>query len=183
MRNQEVSQRYAKALYSEALEKGRVETVLNEIRNINEAISKEEDVKFFFCSPVVKAEEQVKVLQALFQKKTATEEVQGVMILLVKKRRMKFLPQIVSAYQAVVDNSQGVARGQVYSATTLFAEDRLRLETTISRYTGKKAVLEYHEDKSLLGGMVAQVGSFTFDDSLETQLRIMKESLKQRRAH
>jgi F-type H+-transporting ATPase subunit delta len=83
----------------------------------------------------------------------------------------------------VVDESRDVARGDVVSASTLFPDERQKLEATISRYTGKKAVLEYHEDKKLLGGLVARVGSYTFDDSLDTQLRMMNDALTKRRAH
>jgi F-type H+-transporting ATPase subunit delta len=52
----------------------------------------------------------------------------------------------------------------------------------VAQVTGKKVILEYKEDASLLGGLIAEVGSLTFDDSLETQLRTMNEELK-RRAH
>jgi uncharacterized protein YbcI len=54
------------------------------------------------------------------------------------------------------------------------------IKEKLEKLTGKKVVLEYHEDKSLIGGLVAQVGSFSFDDSLETQLRLMREDLKRK---
>jgi F-type H+-transporting ATPase subunit delta len=183
MKQEQAAQRYAKALYSIATENKQSEAVLNEIREINAAIFKDGDTKLFFTGPVVKAEERKKVLQALFEKKKITEEVRGLLLLLAEKQRFALLPKIVADFQSEVDASQGVARGSVQSATTLFPEDRQKLENTISRYTGKKAVLEYHEDKKLLGGLVAQVGSFTFDDSLESQLRLMREALNKRRAH
>jgi F-type H+-transporting ATPase subunit delta len=61
-------------------------------------------------------------------------------------------------------------------------EQRQLLETRISKVTGKKVILEYKTDESLLGGLVAEVGSLTFDDSLDTQLKLLNEELK-RRAH
>ena len=100
------------------------------------------------------------------------------MFLLAEKRRFGLLEGIVNAFQTVVDGSRGIERGDVHSAATLFPEERTKLESTISRYTDKKAVLEYHENKNLLGGLVAQVGSYTFDDSLETQLRLIKDAFK-----
>jgi F-type H+-transporting ATPase subunit delta len=180
MKHEQAAQRYAKALYEIATENKQSESVLNQIREINSAIFKEEDTKLFFTGPVVKAEERKKVLQALFDKKKVAEEVRGLLMLLAEKQRFSLLPQIVHDFQSEVDASLGVARGGVESATTLFPEDRQRLENTISRYTGKKAVLEYHENKNLLGGLVARVGSFTFDDSLDSQLRLMREALNKR---
>lgn len=183
MRVQEAAQRYAKALFVISTENKSVEATLHELRELNSAIQKDQDLKSFFSIPTIKSIEQKKVFENAFAQKKLRDEIRGLIFLLVEKRRMSLLPQISSAFQAVVDASKGVDRGVVRSASTLFPEDRARIETIISRYTRKKAVLEYQEDRALLGGLVAQVGSYTLDDSLETQLRLMKEALKKGRAN
>lgn len=183
MKSREAAQRYAQALFSLATEHKRAEEILNEVREMNDAINGDPDLKDFFSAPVVKAEEQKQALQGLFAKKKMTEEVRSILMLLAEKRRLPLFSQIASELQHAVDASKGVARGHVRSAATLSLDDRKKLEMTISRHTGQKAVLEYNEDKSLLGGLVAQVGSFTFDDSLETQLRLLRDGLKRRRAN
>ncbi len=183
MRSQEASQRYARALYNIAAETKQVELVLNEVREFNLSLTKETDTGAFFTGPSSSSENQKKVLTSLFEKKKFSDAVRGFLMLLAEKRRFSLLPGIVSSLEAAVDASSGISRGNVDSATTLFPDERQKLEATISRYTGKKAVLEYREDKNLLGGLVAQVGSFRFDDSLETQLRLMKDALKNRRAN
>jgi F-type H+-transporting ATPase subunit delta len=183
MKGHEVAHRYAKALYTLSVESEKLDVVLNELREFSSAVQKDADLKYFFTAPVVKAEEQKTVLVKLFEKKAFADEVKSLLSLLAEKRRLNLLPQISEALQSVVDASRGVTRGQVSSATTLFPEERQKLEATISKYTGKKAVLEYHEDRTLLGGLVARVGSYTFDDSLETQLRTMNDALTKRRSH
>src|ERR1700683_2515482 len=173
MKSQEAAQRYAKALYAISTEKNKLEGTLNELREISSAIEKDTDLHYFFTAPVVKGDDQRAALEKFFEKTSVSDEVKSLLILLTEKRRFSLLTGIAAAFQAVVDGARDVARGQVVSAATLFPEERIKLEATISRYTGKKAVLEYHEDRKLLGGLVARVGSFTFDDSLETQLRMM----------
>jgi len=183
MRSQEASQRYARALYNLSIERGNIDAVLNEIREFNKTLAADVEIDGFFNRPVVKSDDQKEALEKFFEKQKFSEEVRGLLMLLAQKRRFGLLPGITHAFQAVVDSSRSVARGDVFSATILFPEERQKLEATISRYTQQKAVLEYHEDKSLLGGLVAKVGSYTFDDSLETQLRLMKEALTKRRAN
>jgi len=183
MRTQEAAQRYAKAFYTLATEKNKLDTALNELREFSCAVRKDPGLKYFFSSPIITAEDQRAALDKFFEKKPLSEETRSLLHLLAEKRRMNLLSAIAAAFQSVVDESRGVARGQVVSASTLSPEERQKLEVTISRHTNKKAVLEYHEDKSLLGGLVARVGSFTFDDSLDTQLRVMKEVLTKRRSH
>jgi F-type H+-transporting ATPase subunit delta len=183
MRSTEAASRYAKALYELARDAKRIDPVLNELREFATAMQKDKQLHGFLTGPLVSSQEHAKALETLFGKKQFSEETKGLLTLLARKRRFELLADIATSFQSIVDEALGVARGQVYSATTLFPEDRQRLEITISKYTAKKAVLEYHEDKSLLGGLVAKVGSYTFDDSLETQLRLMKEDLKKRRSH
>jgi F-type H+-transporting ATPase subunit delta len=181
--NQVAAQRYARALFEIAKKTDQVETVLNEIRELNQAIQKDPSNRDFFSMPVTKCEDQKKVLDKVLSEKKFSEATKNLTLLLSEKRRMKLLPQIASCFQAAVDASQNIDRGIVRSAATLFPDDRQNLEKIISRYTGRKAVLEYQDDKQLLGGLVAKVGSFTFDDSLETQLRLMKEELRKRRSN
>ena len=60
--------------------------------------------------------------------------------------------------------------------------DRKRIEETVSAVTKKKVILNFTVDPKLLGGMTAQVGGWTFDDSLETHLTRLSEDLN-RRSH
>ena len=183
MRNTEAAQRYAKALFQLATEKDRVDDVLNELRAFASSVKKNEVLESFFVGPAVTSSIQKDALKKFFEAKPFSPEVQGLLLLLAEKRRFPLLEEIAESFQSVVDKARGMSRGSVSSATTLVPEERTKLEATISRYTGQKAVLEYHEDKSLLGGLVAKVGSYTFDDTLETQLRLMKDALKKRRAN
>ena len=183
MKSQEASQRYAKALYRLATESKKLDETLNQLREFATAVEKDQQLSYFFTAPVVNADDQKEALRKFFEKKQFTEEMKSLLLLLAEKKRLGLLSDIALAFQAVVDESRGVARGQVVSAATLFPEERQKLEATISKYTGKKAVLEYHENRDLLGGLVAKVGSYTFDDSLDTQLRTMNDALTKRRAH
>src|SRR5206468_1679311 len=130
------AQRYARALYSIVKEKNAVAGALNEIREFNAALQKDKELKLFFEGPATKSSETEATLTALFAKKTFSEDVKGLLFLLAAKRRFELLNDIVQSFQTAVDESQGVARGHVHSATTLFPEERQSLEQTISKYTG-----------------------------------------------
>jgi F-type H+-transporting ATPase subunit delta len=87
---------------------------------------------------------------------------------------------MVSAFETISDEDHGVTRGNVRSAATLSPESRQQIEDTVTKVTKKKVILNFTEDPKLLGGMVAQVGGWTFDDSLETHLTRMSEDLNRR---
>ena len=51
------------------------------------------------------------------------------------------------------------------------------LETRLGGLTGKQVQLSVHVDPSLIGGVVARVGSTVYDGSIRTQLQKMKQRL------
>jgi F-type H+-transporting ATPase subunit delta len=65
----------------------------------------------------------------------------------------------------------------VRSATVLAPEERQRVEEFVGRATQKHVILTYKEDPTLLGGLVANVGSLTFDDSLSSHLKRINEQI------
>lgn len=100
--------------------------------------------------------------------------------LLARKQRLGIFNDVVTAYQALADEKHGVVRGTVRSTTVLAPDERKRIEQTVNRVTKKNSILTYKEDPLLLGGLVAEVGSYTFDDSLASHLRRMNEQLTRR---
>ena len=63
---------------------------------------------------------------------------------------------------------------------SLAPEERQRLEKTIEGVLNKKVILTYKVDPSVIGGLIASVRSFTFDDSIDSHLKRMNEELKRR---
>ncbi|MES2964311.1 MAG: ATP synthase F1 subunit delta, partial [Bdellovibrionota bacterium] len=100
--------------------------------------------------------------------------------LLARKDRLGVFGEIVHAFEAEADAANNVARGVVRSATVLGQDDRKRIEDQVERVLKKKVILSYKVDPSVIGGLVAQVGSYTFDDSISAHLKRMNEELKRR---
>lgn len=178
MKNQVVAERYARALYSLAAEQKIEEKVLNELRETSRGFEDSKEEFEHLISPTVSTEDRKKVVAALFNERSTSELFRSFIQLLVAKDRLGLFHEITTAYQQQSDQQHGVTRGIVRSPAPLKPEERTRLEEIVSTVTKKKAILEYKQSPELIGGMLAQVGSYTFDDSLDTQLRLMYENLK-----
>jgi F-type H+-transporting ATPase subunit delta len=169
--------RYARALYTLAAEKNEQDTVFVQMRAISEAFSADQEVSRFLFSPVVRPTEKVQALEKLTAALALPETLKNFLLLLGKKNRLGVFKDIVTAYQLIADEAHGVTRGVVRSAVVLAPEERKRIETLVGRATKKQVILTYKEDPALLGGLVAEVGSFTFDDSLISHLKRINEQL------
>ncbi len=100
------------------------------------------------------------------------------MRLLVDRDRATELGQIARVYRDLGDELEGRARAQLRASAPLSPEQMKELEGALSRAVGKTVTVEASVDPLLLGGAVAQVGSFLFDGSIKGQLRELRRELK-----
>ena len=175
----EVSRRYAKAIFELTRGNGIQERVFNELRSLKQVYNNDLTVSEFLGSPMISPTSKLAVLQGALSGKI-TNEVLNLLKLLAEKNRLEVLPEIVDAYEEIADSVHGVTRGKVVSAAPLSTEERSKIEETVTRVTKKKVILNFEEDKNLMGGMVAQVGGWTFDDSLKAHLVRINEELNRR---
>ncbi len=174
----EVSRRYAKALYEISKDKGDPNNYFLFLRDIWELLQKNQEILDFLYSPLIQPHQKGQALEQAFAKSDSLpKEIGAFILLLAQKNRLKILPEVVRAFQELSDESNGVVRGHVRSASVLSPEDRLRIEKIVSEVTNKQAILNYKEDPQLIGGLIADVGSYVFDDSLSSHLSRLKEDL------
>lgn len=182
MSAQAVATRYSKALFGLAKENGTAEKVLADLRALAEVFSDNKDLMSWAKSPLIAVEKKLQTVKTVVSPLKMSAEVKNLAYLLAERGRIEILPQVEQAYTREMDQDNGVIRGVVRSAAVLTPEERAKIEDMVTKVTKKKVILNYKLDSTIIGGLVAQVGSYTFDDSLESHLKRLNEELK-RRAH
>jgi F-type H+-transporting ATPase subunit delta len=177
----EVSRRYARALYEHAKSGNNSDRVLSELRSLNQAVQSEPAILEFLNQPLISPDNKISALTKALSGKVSPE-VLSTLTLLAEKNRLGIFSELAQAFETIIDSDHGVTRGTVRSASALSPEARKKIEDKINQVTGKKVILTFTEDSKLLGGMVAQVGGWTFDDSLDSHLHRLNEELN-RRSH
>ena len=180
MKISELAQRYAKATFELAVDSRNQEKVILDLRALEQIFTKDPEVSIFLTNPTIKPTQRVEVLEKALQNKGLSKEALDLSMLLARKDRFGLFGEIVLAFEAQADAANNVCRGTVRSATALGPEDRQRIESTVEKVIKKKVIMTYKVDPNVIGGLVAQVGSYTFDDSISSHLRRMNEELKRR---
>jgi len=180
MKITEVARRYARALMALAKQKGQHLRAHQELEAVAQIFQKDPSIQQYFINPLVGPEQKKAVVQNTFQGKGLLEEVFNLLLLLAEKNRLNLFAEIVAAYEQQMDLEQNITRGAVRSAKALSEADKKDLESKIAKILNKKIILTYKEDPKLLGGVVAQAGGWTFDDSIETHLIKLNEELNRR---
>ncbi len=180
MKTREIAKRYAKALLALTKQKKIHEKALLELIAVKEAFASDASIQNYFENPSVLPDQKIAALKNALTGKNISEEVINTLLLLTEKSRLSCLDDLVQVFSELLDEEGGLTRGVVRSAKALSQEAKKELENKIQKILNKKIVLTYQEDTKLLGGIVAQVGGWTFDDSVEAHLNKLNEELNRR---
>ena len=94
------------------------------------------------------------------------------LLLLVDKRRIFFLDQILKQYLALLRQLNQTVLAEVTSAVALSPEQEEAIKQKVISITNARQVeLETRVDSELIGGVIIKVGSQVIDASLRGQLR------------
>jgi F-type H+-transporting ATPase subunit delta len=180
MKATQLATRYAKSIFEIAREGKHDEKVLDQLRALDHSFQKDSEVIEFLASPLVKLEDRERALQGAFKGANALPEVEQLLNILVRNGRIVIYSQVVEAFQKLIDDANGVVRGNVRSAGTLSPTERQQIEATVEKVLNKKVIMTYKVDPTVIGGLVAQAGSYTFDDSIKSHLQRLNDELKRR---
>jgi F-type H+-transporting ATPase subunit delta len=87
------------------------------------------------------------------------------------------LPDLLVSYRERMLDHQKVVRAEVVTATPL-ADDKMQaIQKTLASLTGRTVNVQPKVDPSIIGGMVAKVGSTVYDASVSRQLEKIKQLL------
>ena len=171
------ARRYARALYELARDGGGTDAVGRELVEVTAIVTGAAAVHDVLTRPWIKPEDRRGIAAAIAEKAGARKLVQDFLGLVAERGRADHLPEIVIAYQGLVDAEHGQARAQVRSAVALNDTEKQELSARLERALGKRILLEERVDATLLGGFIAQVGSLILDGSLDGQLARLRQRL------
>jgi len=101
-------------------ENGLIERFSQELKAINDLVAGNAELRAAFGNPAFTAEQKKQIMRDLIVRLQSTELVANFLLLLVDKKRVAFLSQIVETYEKLADLQSGVIRPVI---TTAFALD------------------------------------------------------------
>ena len=172
-----VDMTYATALFEAAGDAGIQEQISEEAHGILDVFQEEPDFHRFFCTPGIPADEKKEVLTNVLAGKISSELL-NFMCILVDKGRVRHFERMVRAYDTLLDQANGIASGEVFSAAPLSDDQIRKQEEQTGKLIGENVQLENHVDRSLIGGVCVQVAGKIFDASLKRKLEDMRSRMQ-----
>ena len=170
--------RYAKALL-DVLYPAKAEIGRDQLVTFSSLLSQQSEARLLLENPTVSAEKRKELLGKLSNALGLDTPIRNFLNLLVERNRLELLDEVVSTYEGLLDEKLGVVRARVTSAQELDAKQRDEVASRLKALTGKKVRMEVLVDPSLIGGLVAQVGSTIYDGSIRQRLQAFRNNLTQ----
>ena len=178
VKNLVIAKRYAKALFNLAVEGGWIGQYGRELDDFQKILDQNPQLADAVQNPLYPEATRKAIYGTVADKVGVSPIVRSFVNLLIEKKRVSHLGEIVECYRRLVDEKANIARAQIKTASPLDEEAVQSIVSTLEKMTGKKIVADVQQDPALIGGVVAQIGDLVLDGSVRRQLLNFKESLK-----
>ena len=179
MTNKTAAHRYARALFDVAsAEHANLQQIESDLAGFVDLLKREPAFEKILLNPAVPAPRKRAAVDEVSKRAALTPIVARMLGMLAERDRLVIVPDLLASYRERLLDQQHIVRAEVTSAAPI-TPDRMRdIERSLASATGRTVVLSTHVDPSLIGGLVARVGSTVYDGSLTRQLERMKKRLE-----
>ena len=173
-----VARRYAGALFDVAKKNRTLDVVEQQLDAFGRMLDSHAELRRVLGTPAVPAPKKRALMDALLAKAPEiTGEVRQLLKMLAERDRLANLQEISAAFAARLRKERGVLQAEVVTAVPLPAAQQASLAAALRRATGSELAMTQRVDPSIIGGVVARVGSVVYDGSVTRQLERMKQQL------
>ncbi len=172
-----VASKYARALADLAADPARgldPQTAVGELATMEHLVASSADLRNVLLSPAVPPARKRAVIARLAGELNVSRLVRNFLYVILDHRRTAMLPEIRQAFQSIIDERTGWLEAEVTAARELGGGERETVALRLGRLTGKKVRCKFARNESLIGGMVARIGSTIYDGSVRGQLEALR---------
>ena len=173
--------RYARALFDVASKESDPSRIEQELSSITALVKGHTELQTALESPGVPPVAKKSLVEALAARGQFAPPVGKLLVMLAERDRLTLLADVLNAFRARLREEQRVLEAEVTTAMPLEPEQQAALQQRLGAATSRQVTLTTKVDPSLIGGVVARIGTTVYDGSLATQLAKLKGRLAENR--
>ncbi|MBZ5669721.1 MAG: ATP synthase F1 subunit delta [Acidobacteriia bacterium] len=172
-----VANRYARALADVVAATGNYRQVLEELGDFGAAYRESVELREICETPAVALTQKLGVLEAIARRLGSSHVTLNFLRVLLSHYRLPLLEEVTQSFRNVSYARLGIVQVKISSAADLTNEQRELLRRRFDELTRQQSELEFHVDRDLIGGVVAQIGSTVYDGTILGRLGRLREQL------
>jgi F-type H+-transporting ATPase subunit delta len=171
----DASRVYAEALFEVGRDKGKLDSLQQQLAEFADAVDRNRELQVFFFSPYLSSTEKKEGIERAIT--GAEPELINFLELLVDKQRMTEIFRIRREFEELWKQENRRIDVTVTSAVELDPEVVAKIGQEVERQTGEEVDLSSAVDSDILGGIVLQVGNMVLDASIRSRLEKLRKSV------
>jgi F-type H+-transporting ATPase subunit delta len=165
-----LGRRYARALLKLAREAGTLEATGTDLAAAAATFA-EPRLRVVLLTPVIERTKRLDIARQILATLGLSKMVVNLISILAARDRLALLPDVASAYEALLDDELSRTRVHIRSATALGAAEKAEIVEMARKLTGRQTVLATTDvDPDVLAGVILDAGGTVYDGSLRTRL-------------
>jgi len=176
--NRTAATRYARALLDVAQkEQADLSTVDSQLEALASLFEQNEGLRKALLNPAVPVPRKRAAMAEIIAKSGVLPIVGRTLVLLAERDRLVLVPDVAEAFRQRLLDLRNIVRAEVTTADPLPAERVKAIQDSLAAATGRTVDITTKIDPSIIGGMIARVGSTVFDASVTSHLQRIRQRL------
>ena len=173
------SRRYAAVLFEVVQEKkGDLVKVEGELQAFVTMVEGHSELQTVLAHPAISALKKRELVETILNAiPDVSNEVRRLLLMLAERDRLGSVRDVAAAFGERLMAHRKVMDAQIVTASALPDSQRAALAQALSSAVGADVRLKESVDPSIMGGIVARVGSVVYDASLTRQLEKIRQQL------
>ena len=164
----DLSLKYASALYEIGLEENSLDKYQEECRVILNSINDNEEILEVLESAFLSNDEKLSTVDSIF--KNVSNDVVSLIKIIVSNHRVDILKDVLMSFNSLVNQNKGITEGLLYSAFPLDKGTFKEIEKALSKKENREVSLIEKVDPSLIGGIKIVINNRVYDGSVKSKL-------------
>ena len=174
IKNLKVAKRYANALSQSTIDN--IDEIADDLALINDVIFENEDFITFFSHPIISLRDKKNTIYETLNGKI-NEKTLNFLDTLLDEGRFNIFKTIYESFKEDIDTIKNKQRIYVTSAIELDNEEKEKLKNKLSQKLQKDVILNFEEDKGILGGLLIKFGDKVIDLSLKAKFNNLRKNI------
>lgn len=172
------ARKYAGALFAVASSQNLLDRAMNDLREVTLVTKAHPELMVIMRQPRIRIDRKKDLARRLFSG-AVHDLLDDFLQLLVDKRRFPLIEAIQKEFARLMDEYQRILPVEATTAVPLEADQQEQLRRRLEEQTGYNVQLTTRVDAEILGGLRIRMKGQLIDGSVVTQLRRIREQLKQ----
>ena len=168
---------YSQALYELASEEKKLNDIEGHVVSIINLISQSQDFNSLIKDPTNKQEDQLNVINIIFEKFNLNNLFNKFLNFLVIKRRFFYVEKILKDFLMICSKNRGEISAKLTVAKELNENQINKIKNDLSQNFGSDVKLNYNYNPDLIGGLIMQIESVMIDTSIKNKLQQIENKM------